>query len=212
MVLLAVSLAVAAVPETLSLIVTLSLSNGVKNMVKKNALIRKLPAVETLGNTSVICSDKTGTLTQNKMTIKRLMVAGESPVKVEKTLSEKQLDFVKMLALASNATAQTDENGEVSYLGNATEVAIMRLLTDQGISKAELEMQYPKAAEIPFSSERKMMTVVVSHPEGGYLVLTKGAIDRVPFNNSDSEQSRTIRNYHDSFAEDALTPSGRSET
>ncbi len=204
MVLLAVSLAVAAVPETLSLIVTLSLSNGVKNMVKKNALIRKLPAVETLGNTSVICSDKTGTLTQNKMTIKRLMVAGESPVKVEKTLSEKQLDFVKMLALASNATAQTDENGEVSYLGNATEVAIMRLLTDQGISKAELEMQYPKAAEIPFSSERKMMTVVVSHPEGGYLVLTKGAIDRVPFNNSDSEQSRTIRNYHDSFAEDAL--------
>ena len=204
MMLLAVSLAVAAVPETLSLIVTLTLSNGVKNMVKKNALIRKLPAVETLGNTSIICSDKTGTLTQNRMSIKRLCLYGENPVKDSDDFSENQIEFLKMLACASNAMIQIDEDGNPQYIGDATETAIMRLLYEKGLDKTEIEKQYPRVAEIPFSSERKMMTVVTKDPKGGYLVLTKGALDRLPFNNTLLENKKNIQKLHDSFADDAL--------
>ena len=204
MMLLAVSLAVAAVPETLSLIVTLTLSNGVKNMVKKNALIRKLPAVETLGNTSIICSDKTGTLTQNRMSIKRLCLYGENPVKDSDDFSENQIEFLKMLACASNAMIQIDEYGNPQYIGDATETAIMRLLYEKGLDKTEIEKQYPRVAEIPFSSERKMMTVITKDPKGGYLVLTKGALDRLPLNNISLENKKNIQKLHDSFADDAL--------
>lgn len=204
MMLLAVSLAVAAVPETLSLIVTLTLSNGVKNMVKKNALIRKLPAVETLGNTSIICSDKTGTLTQNRMSIKRLCLYGEKPVKDSDEFSQNQIEFLKMLACASNALIQTDEDGSPQYIGDATETAIIRIFNEKGLDKAQIEEQYPRVAEIPFSSERKMMTVIIKDPKGGYLVLTKGALDRLPFNKVFLENKKKIQKLHDSFADDAL--------
>ena len=204
MMLLAVSLAVAAVPETLSLIVTLTLSNGVKNMVKKNALIRKLPAVETLGNTSIICSDKTGTLTQNRMSIKRLCLYGENPVKDSDEFSQNQIEFLKMLACASNALIQIDEDGSPQYIGDATETAIIRLFHEKGLDKDQIEEQYPRVAEIPFSSERKMMTVIIEDPKGGYLVLTKGALDRLPFNKISLENKNEIQKLHDSFADDAL--------
>lgn len=204
MIMLAVTLAVAAVPETLSLIVTLSLSNGVKNMVSKNALIRKLPAVETLGNTSVICSDKTGTLTQNRMTIKRLCLNGGKPVRDTDEFSKDQVQFLKMLASASNAVVQKDETGNIQYIGDATETAIMRLFSEKGINKQDMEKEYPRVAEIPFSSERKMMSVVIKDPKGGFIVLTKGALDRIPFSQKNEEEIENIHKLHDKFAEDAL--------
>lgn len=204
MIMLAVTLAVAAVPETLSLIVTLALSHGVKNMVSKNALIRKLPAVETLGNTSVICSDKTGTLTQNRMAVKRLCLNGGKPVKDIDEFSEDQTTFLKMLASASNAVVQTDEEGNTQYIGDATETAIMRLFNEKGLDKDAVEAEYPRVAEIPFSSERKMMTVLLKDPKGGFIVLTKGALDRIPFSRGNEEEIANIHKLHDTFAGDAL--------
>ena len=203
MVFVAVSLAVAAVPETLSLIVTLALSHGVTEMVNKNALIRKLPAVETLGSTSVICTDKTGTLTQNRMTIKRLWCDNGEQFEDTSDFSSSQTEFLNKLALASNAVVQLDSDGNMSIIGDPTEKAILRLLTEKGNDKSELEKAYPRVCEIPFSSERKMMTTVHNCSDGGYLVLTKGAYDRVPFENVPSDISEARHNVHDLFAQDA---------
>lgn len=204
MVMLAVSLAVAAVPETLSLIVTLSLSQGVKNMVEKHALIRKLPAVETLGSTSVICSDKTGTLTQNRMAIKRLWTGGEEAFAAKGDFDDGQLDFLKKLALASSATVETGEDGTPRIIGDPTEKAILRLLMDKGIDKAALDTEYPQVAELAFSSARKMMTSVRKMPDGSYLVLTKGAFDRIPFEDVPREERKDRKRMHDTFAKDVL--------
>ena len=181
MVFVAISLAVAAVPETLSLIVTLTLSHGVTEMVKKHALIRKLPAVETLGSTSVICTDKTGTLTQNRMTIKRLWIEGFEPFDAEKEFTALQIALLNKFALVVNAVAEIQPDGELTVIGAPTEAAVIRLFHDKGGDKSALEMTYPRVAEIPFSSERKMSTTVHQDPSGGYLVLTCGAFDRVPF-------------------------------
>ncbi|MEY8356233.1 cation-translocating P-type ATPase [Lachnospiraceae bacterium 54-53] len=204
MITLAATLAVAAVPETLNLIVTLSLSHGVKNMVEKNALIRKLSAVETLGNTSVICSDKTGTLTQNQMTVERLWIPGAQPFEASDEFTQEQKELLIRFSLASNAAVRTEEDGTRVIMGNPTEKAIMRLLGEKGLSKESFAGQYPAAGEIPFSSERKMMTMVVKEPSGGYLVLTKGALDRLPFAPFDRETEKEVLSVHQSFAGDAL--------
>ncbi len=204
MVMLAATLAVAAVPETLNLIVTLSLSHGVKNMVKKNALIRKLPAVETLGNTSVICSDKTGTLTQNRMSVQRLWIPGGEAFDAEDKFTQEQGEVLIRFALASNATVQTMEDGSQRIIGNPTEMAIMRLMSEKGYSKESYEQQHPVAGEIPFSSERKMMTVIVREPSGGYIILTKGALDRLPLAPLDEATKKAVADVHESFAGEAL--------
>lgn len=204
MIMIAISMAVAAVPETLSLIVTLSLTNGVQKMVTENALIRKLPAVETLGSTSVICSDKTGTLTQNRMTIKQLWRYGEKPSTADSDFNEKEKQLLMMLAMASNATVEKDEQGKVRYLGNATEVAIIRLADEKGYVKSKVEQEYQKVAEIPFSSERKRMTVVLKDKQDGYIVLTKGALDRLPLSDMPENMQTEIGQVHDSYAEKAL--------
>lgn len=204
MVMLAVSLAVAAVPETLALIVTLSLSQGIKKMAKKNALIRKLPAVETLGGVSVICSDKTGTLTQNRMAVKRLWRRGDQPVEATAEFSGGQVGFLERLVLDSSATVEPADDGGVKVLGDATEAALVRLFLDKGRDKNELQNRYPKVAEIPFSSSRKMMTTVVRRPEGGYLVLTKGAFDRLPLLKPEADFAKELDEVHNAFAADAL--------
>jgi calcium-translocating P-type ATPase len=204
MLLVAIALAVAAVPETLALIVTLSMINGVQKMVKKNALIRKLPAVETLGNTSVICSDKTGTLTQNRMTVKQLWICGGEPFNDDADFSEEQNRFLKLLAMAGNAAFEIDENGDKVYLGNATEVGILRLLNEKGYSVDKAIHEYPRVMEIPFSSERKKMTVVLKDRDSGYIVLTKGALDRLQISSEFTSDLQTAQQVHDKLAEKAL--------
>jgi len=204
LVMLAVTLAVAAVPETLALIVTLMLTHGVKKMVSKNALIRKLQAVETLGSTSVICSDKTGTLTQNKMAIKRLWVYGGTPVSDTEAGTQEYIDLLKGFLLASSVTAERSGAGDIKIIGDPTESAIMRLSIDKRIDHHSLRGEYEKAAEIPFSSARKMMTTIYKKRDGRYLVLTKGAFDKIPINKKDLNYLKELEDIHDSFAKDAL--------
>ncbi|MCL2671835.1 MAG: cation-translocating P-type ATPase [Clostridiales bacterium] len=204
MIFVAISLAVAAVPETLALIVTLMLSHGVTEMVKKNALIRKLPAVETLGSTSIICTDKTGTLTQNRMAIKRLWIENAEPFRDDSDFTPEELTLLQRFALANNAVAEPQPDGSVKITGSPTEAAVLHLLHKKGIEKSALEAQYPRVAEISFSSERKMMTTVHKMPQGNYLVLTGGAFDRVPFIAADPAVIEKRSSIHDAFAGQAL--------
>jgi ATPase, P-type (transporting), HAD superfamily, subfamily IC len=204
MIVLAVTLAVAAVPETLALIVTLTLSNGVKKMVKKNAIIKKLEAVETLGSVSVICSDKTGTLTQNKMAIKEMWTPSEGIISVKEDLSDNVIQFVEKLCLASNAVVEFITDEKPNIMGDATESSIMRLMIDKNMDIQNVKNTYERVKEIPFSSSRKKMTVILKDPLGGYIVLTKGALDWIPLRYQENEQKRLTRAAHDSFAEKAL--------
>ena len=191
----AVILGIAAVPETLPVIVTLSLVYGVENMAYKKAIIRNIPAVETLGNASVIASDKTGTLTQNQMTIQRLWVQGEE-IWHKDQLSDKEKDLIYKFGLVSNATAVQDEGKWITH-GDPTETAIINFLIAHNAYQPDNNP--PRLLELPFDSTRKKMTVVVPHESGGYLVITKGAFDRlVPDHFSEAH------NIHDTFAENAL--------
>ena len=199
----AVSLAVAAVPETLPVIVTISLAYGVQNMVERNAIIRTIPSVETLGSASVIASDKTGTLTQNKMTIQKLWAYPNKPIDAESDLGEDEKWLLKMMSLASNAAIE-DRDGEEVISGDPTETAIIRLLQEKGLPKPELDQNYPRIHEIPFDSGRKLMTTV-HKLDDGYISITKGAFDRLPINASTTDEvGKEARTIHDSFANDAL--------
>ena len=172
----AVSLAVSAIPEGLPAIVTIVLSIGVQRMVRKNALIRRLPAVETLGSASVICSDKTGTLTQNRMTLTKAYVDGEDK---EELISNDNSELVKKLL--SYGTLCCDgsvifNDGEEKHIGDPTETAIVVGAHKNGFEKEDLNAKYPRLAEIPFDSDRKLMTTVNSI-DGKNIVIVKGAFD-----------------------------------
>jgi Ca2+-transporting ATPase len=185
-----IALAVAVVPEALPAVVTISLAIGVQRMVRRNALIRRLPAVETLGSTSVICSDKTGTLTRDEMTVRRLFVAGRllevtgagyepegrftfdgRPVEPDAAVSR----MLQAGVLASDAHLAREESEARWHIrGDPTEGALVVVAAKAGLAKAQLDARFPRVAEIPFTSETKRMTTLHALPAGTW-ACSKGA-------------------------------------
>lgn len=172
----AVSLAVSAIPEGLPAIVTVVLSIGVQRMVKKNAIIRRLPAVETLGSASVICSDKTGTLTQNRMTLVQGYADGmETPEDIFNENSPRIKRLLQLGTLCCDGSV-TFHDGEEQLVGDPTETAIVLAAHRNGLPKEKLNQRYPRLAELPFDSDRKLMTTV-NQMDDKVVVIVKGAFD-----------------------------------
>lgn len=197
MFLIAVGLAVAAIPEGLPAIVTMALALGVQRMVKRNVIIRKLPAVETLGCSTVICSDKTGTLTQNEMTVREIYVnnkmyqitgVGYKP-EGKFYLDGKEIDpkndesislLLRIDSLCNNASLEYDEEkGHWLIIGDTTEGALLVAAAKAGLQKDELEKKFKRKIEIPFDSDRKRMTTIHSTSEGNNVAYVKGAVEVV---------------------------------
>ena len=192
-----ISLAVAAVPEGLPAVVTIVLALGVQQMIKKNAIIRRLPAVETLGATTVICSDKTGTLTQNQMTVQKLVLV-DREIEVEGVGYQPFGQFrqnnqyiqpsddqaisllLKAATLCNNSyLKQNEENNQWEIIGDPTEGALVVVAAKAGYQKEGLENEYPRLRELPFDSERKRMSTVHRTPEGNEILFVKGAPDQI---------------------------------
>ena len=170
----AVALAVAAIPEALSSIVTIVLSFGTQKMAREHAIIRKLQAVEGLGSVSIICSDKTGTLTQNKMTVEDYYVAGKRIPVSELDLDDPAQRFLMDCSILCNDS--TNENGV--EIGDPTETALIHLASQHGLAAASIRNLYPREGEVPFDSDRKMMSTL-HRIDGENRMIVKGAVDRL---------------------------------
>ncbi|MBB6697713.1 calcium-translocating P-type ATPase, PMCA-type [Clostridium algidicarnis] len=174
MLLTAISLAVAAIPEGLPAIVAIVLAMGVQRMIKEHAIVRKLPAVETLGSVNVICSDKTGTLTQNKMTVTKFFtIDGLKPINELDINKSSEKLLIDALVLCNDATYSKD-----SSTGDPTEIALLVAGNNVGMLKEELDSTYERINELPFESDRKLMTTVNKYNGENY-VFTKGAVDNL---------------------------------
>lgn len=197
-----ISLAVAAVPETLPIIVTISLAHGVKRMAKRNAIMRRVNAVETIGGVDVIASDKTGTLTQNQMTITHYWTPTDKQAMPADQLDSAGKDLMRYLGLATNAEIQL-VNGQEETHGDPTELAIVRWLDAHGFSRQQFEKTAPRVAEDPFDSTKKTMATIHQLADGQQLVIVKGAFDRLPISWT-SDQAAAAKRVHDEFCRQAL--------
>ena len=176
------------------------LSIGVQRMVKKNAIIRRLPAVETLGSASVICSDKTGTLTQNRMTLQKAYLNGAADAR--ESGSEDARALIRMASLCCDGTVTFNADGTATHIGDPTETAIVYAAHQFGDTKENLNAAFPRIAELPFDSDRKRMSVVVE-TEGRQIVITKGAFDGIAplCSAGDTERGRVV---NDAMSREAL--------
>ena len=202
MFLTAISLAVAAIPEALPAVVTISLAIGAKKMVRQNALVRKLPAVETLGSVTYICSDKTGTLTMNRMTVEEIYINGEIVKGSEIIMqdSESETGYIEskdslsmfMTSMAVSNDAVMDKEGSV--IGDPTEIALFEIAQKNGFDKTGLEKQFQRIAEIPFDSNRKCMTTFHRTSDGRIISFTKGALESILEKSSDVYSEKDVTN------------------
>ncbi len=198
-----VSLAVSAIPEGLPAIVTIVLSIGVQRMVKKNALIRRLPAVETLGSASIICSDKTGTLTQNRMTLVKAYVDGAADTEaISDENSPAVRELLRYATLCCDGSVVVGADGTEQHIGDPTETSIVLAAHKNGMEKDALNRSFPRLSEIPFDSDRKLMTTVNRIGEQN-VVIVKGAFDMLAVRCVAGDLD-TAKRMTESMSEDAL--------